>query len=145
MTTVTRTFTVDPSPEVVVAYLKDFGHAEQWDPGTESCRRTDAGPIDVGATWHNTSRIAGVTTELTYTLKKLTNDTLVFAGSNDTANTTDTITVRPAQASSGSVITYHADIEMKGAAKLATPAIKIVFEKLGNDTARQMTDVLNAL
>jgi hypothetical protein len=31
MTTGTRTFTVTPDPATVIEYLKDFGHAEQWD------------------------------------------------------------------------------------------------------------------
>jgi carbon monoxide dehydrogenase subunit G len=143
LTTVTRTFTVNHPPEIVIDYLKDFRHAEQWDPGTESCQRTDDGPIVVGATWHNTSKIAGASTELTYTLEKLTGDTIVLVGRNDTATSTDTITVRPA--GSGSEITYRADIEMKGAAKLAAPVVKLALEKIGNDTEKQMIEVLNAM
>jgi hypothetical protein len=34
---------------------------------------------------------------------------------------------------------------MKGAAKLLSPAMKFVFEKLANDTEKQMTMVLNGL
>jgi hypothetical protein len=34
---------------------------------------------------------------------------------------------------------------MKGAAKLLSPAMKIIFEKVANDTEKQMTTVLNAL
>jgi hypothetical protein len=51
MTTVSRTFTVDAIPGVVVPYLADFGHAEQWDPGTVSCTRNDSGPVQVGSSW----------------------------------------------------------------------------------------------
>ena len=86
MTTVERTFSVNLAPDAVVDYLKDFANAEEWDPGTERCVRTDDGPIRVGSTWHNTSKIAGVTTELTYTLDELSADTVVFAGKNDSAN-----------------------------------------------------------
>ncbi len=143
-TKVSRTFQVEPPPAVVLAYLKDFGHAEQWDPGTESCRRIDSGPIEVGASWHNQSKIAGLETELTYTLERLTADTIELVGRNDSATSTDTITVR--ESGSGSEITYQAEIEMHGtAAKLASPLVKLIFEKLGNDTERQLTDVLNAL
>ena len=85
MTNVSRTFDVRPQPAVVIDYLKDFGNAEQWDPGTESCTRQDSGPVQVGSTWHNVSKIAGVTTELTYTLQQLTDDTIVLVGHNDTA------------------------------------------------------------
>ena len=89
------------------------------------------------------SKIVGVNAELTYTLNTLSNRTLVFVGTNDSSTSTDTITVDASGA--GSVITYRADLEMKGAAKLFSPAMKIIFEKLANDTEKQMTTVLNAL
>ena len=145
MTTVSRTFDVRPSPQTVIDYLKDFGHAEEWDPGTESCTRNDSGPITVGSSWHNVSKIAGVSTELTYTLEKLTDDTIVIVGRNETATSTDTMTVVPASSGSGSQVTYEAVIEMSGAAKLAAPAVKLVFEKIGSDTEDDMTNVLNKL
>ncbi|MGA8257335.1 MAG: SRPBCC family protein [Nocardioides sp.] len=144
MTTVSRTFHVKPTPATVLEYLKDFTHAEEWDPGTESCVRTDGtGPVMVGATFHNVSKIAGVSTELDYTLTELTDDTVVLVGKNDTATSTDTITVRPDGA--GSEVEYVADIEMKGAAKLAAPVVKVIFEKVGSDTEDQMTEALNRL
>jgi carbon monoxide dehydrogenase subunit G len=143
MTTVTRTFTVRPEPATVLDYLKDFTNAEEWDPGTERCTRNDTGPIVVGSTFHNESKIAGVGTELTYTLEKLTHDTIVLVGRNETATSTDTITVRPHD--DGSEVTYEAVIEMHGAAKLAAPLVKLVFEKVGNDTEDDMVRVLDGL
>jgi carbon monoxide dehydrogenase subunit G len=140
MPTVTRTFPVAPAPAVVMEYMKDFANAEEWDPGTQKCTRIDSGPIAVGAKWHNESKIAGISTELEYTLEKLTDDTIVLVGRNDTATSTDTITVRPH--GSGSELTYHAEIDMHGLAKLAAPAVKLVFEKVGNDTEKQLTEAL---
>jgi hypothetical protein len=145
MTTVSRTFDVRPAPDLVVAYLKDFGNAVDWDPGTESCTRIDSGPVEVGASWHNTSKIGGITTELIYTLERLTDDTIVLVGRNDTATSTDTITVLPNPDGAGSRITYEAVIELSGAAKIADPIMKIVFEKIGSDTEDDMTTVLNRL
>jgi carbon monoxide dehydrogenase subunit G len=143
MPSVSRTFSVAPPPSRVIDYLKDFSNAEEWDPGTESCTREGDGPVEVGATWHNVSKIVGVTAELTYRLDSLSNRTLVFVGTNDSSKSVDTITVDASGA--GSVITYQADLEMKGAAKLLSPAMKLVFEKLANDTEKQMTTVLNGL
>ncbi len=144
MATVTRTFDVRPEPAVVLDYLKDFGHAEEWDPGTESCTREDSGPVAVGSRWHNVSKIAGVSTELTYTLEPLPDDRVVLVGRNDSATSTDTITVVPADGG-GSRVTYEAVIEMQGAAKLADPVMKVVFEKIGSDTEDDMTTALNRL
>ncbi|WP_137146222.1 SRPBCC family protein [Mycolicibacterium sp. CR10] len=143
MPNVSRTFNVSPSPEVVVDYLKDFGNAEQWDPGTQSCERVDSGPVSEGAYWHNVSKIFGVTAKLTYKLAELTDRKLVFVGENKSSTSIDTITVDASGA--GSVITYEAQLEMHGAAKLLNPVMKLAFEKLAGETEKQMTTVLNQL
>lgn len=143
MPTVSRTFTVHTPPAVVVPYLADFANAEEWDPGTERCVRNDEGPVRVGASWHNTSKIAGVTTELIYTLEQLSDEQVVLVGRNDTATSTETIEVTPEGA--GSSITYTNEIVFKGAAKLVSPLAKLVFEKVGHDTEQQMVEKLNAL
>ncbi len=83
-----------------------------------------------------------VSTELTYELTELTGKRIVLVGTNETATSTDTITVVPS--GSGSEVTYEAVIEMKGAAKLAAPMVKVVFEKIGNDTEEDMVRVLNS-
>jgi carbon monoxide dehydrogenase subunit G len=143
MPTVSRTFVVTPPPAVVLDYLVDFSHAAQWDPGTQSCERLDSGPVVVGSTWHNVSKVAGVETELTYTLKERATDRLVFVGVNDSATSTDTMTFAPHEG--GTELTYRADIQMHGMSRLAAPAIKLVFEKVASDTVTQLTTVLNGL
>jgi hypothetical protein len=143
VSTVSRTFSVAVAPEIVILYLADFAHAEQWDPGTVRCVRNDDGPVVVGSSWHNTSKIAGITTELTYSLEQLTDARIVLVGRNDTATSTETIDV--AASATGSRITYTNEVQFKGASKLAAPLAKIVFEKLGNDTEKQLVETLNAL
>jgi carbon monoxide dehydrogenase subunit G len=143
MTTTSRTFTVTPSPDTVLTYLKDFANAEEWDPGTVSCTQISTGPVAVGTQWKNVSKIAGNETELVYTLKELTGDKVVLVGENEQATSTDTIEVKPEAA--GSEVTYTAVLEMHGMAKLATPVMKLIFEKLGNDTENDMVEVLNRL
>ena len=107
------------------------------------CRQTSPGPVAVGTRWHNVSKIMGVTTELDYELTELSERGLTLVGRNDSATSTDSISVTPD--GSGSQITYTADLDMHGAATLAAPAMKLVFEKLANDTEEQMTAVLNRL
>jgi carbon monoxide dehydrogenase subunit G len=143
MTTVTRTFTVTAPADVVLEYLKDFGHTRQRDPATRTTTRADNGPIGVGSSWHNESKILGVTTELTYTLTVVEPHRLVFVGRNEGATSTDTVLVRPV--AGGAEVTYHVDLEVHGVAKLATPVMRIEFEKLGNETAARLTEVLNGL
>lgn len=146
MATIERSFDVSADPTVVMDYLKDFSNAAEWDPGTESCTRNDVGePIAVGSSWHNVSRLAGVSTELTYVITDLTADKVVFAGSNDSAHTTDTITVQPSDSiAGGTLLTYHAEIEMTGAAQLADPLVKVFFEKVGAEVEKNLLSVLSA-
>jgi carbon monoxide dehydrogenase subunit G len=144
MVHVQRTFTVEPPVEAVIDYLKDFAHAEQWDPGTVSCTREGApGPVTVGTTWHNVSKVKGRETELTYRLDRLEAARLTFVGENKTATATDDITFRATDA--GTEITYDSDIVFHGVAKVADPFLHGEFEKLGDETVEKLTAVLNAL
>jgi hypothetical protein len=143
MPTVTRTMTVTALPERVIGYLLDFANSEEWDAGTQRCTRSDPGPIEVGASWHNVSKLFGFTTELTYALEEASHRTLVFVGTNNNATSRDTITVDAA--GPGSVVTYRAELTMHGVAKLLTPVMNVVFEQLASDTEKQLTEVLNGL
>lgn len=143
MPIVTRTMTVAAPPDRVVNYLKDFANAEDWDAGTQRCTRNDAGPIKAGSSWHNVSKVFGVTAELTYTLEKLSDRSLIFVGTNARSTSRDEITVDGAEV--GSIVTYRADLTMHGAAKLLNPIMKLAFDRLADDTEKQMTKVLNGL
>lgn len=143
MVHVIRTFTVSRSAPVVLAYLADFAHAEEWDPGTQSCTRIDAGPVAVGARWHNTSKILGVETELEYELKEMGADHLVLNGENKTASAIDHITVVPH--AEGSEVTYDATVELHGLAKVGAPVLQLEFEKLGNQTVEGIQQAVDRL
>ena len=143
MPTVSRSFTVEAPPRRVLNYLKDFSHAEAWDPGTQRCTRIDSGPVTVGSRWHNESKIFGVSTELDYALKEATTDRVVFEGNNKSATSVDTIIVTPS--GSGSRVSYRADLKMHGLGVVASPVMKVLFEKIAGETKDQMTEVLNAL
>ena len=142
MINVQRTFTVSKPVDEVVAYLKDFAHAAEWDPGTVSCVQTSPGAVEVGTVWRNVSKVRGKETELTYRLTQLSPERIIFRGENKTAISTDDMSFAPVGL--GTTITYHAQIEFKGLAKLATPFLKSEFDKLGDRTEAQMTRVINA-
>lgn len=140
---VARTVIVSAPADAVLDYLKDFGNAEQWDPAARRVTRTDAGPVAVGSRWHHEARVWGVRAELTYTLAAADAGRLVFAGHNESATSTGTVTVRPVDG--GTEVTYRVDLEVHGLAKLATPMLRAEAEKLGDETAGRLTEVLNRL
>jgi carbon monoxide dehydrogenase subunit G len=141
---VTRTFTVDKPADAVVSYLADFGNAVDWDPGTQSCVRQDTGPIRVGSTWRNVSKFLGRETVLNYRLELLQPGHITLIGSNKTATSTDDITVRDVPQNS-SEITYHAQIELHGLARLGGPVVKAAMERLGDAVVNQMQETVAAL
>jgi carbon monoxide dehydrogenase subunit G len=143
MITVERTFGVAKPVDVVIDYLKDFAHAEQWDPGTKTCVQETEGPVEVGTRWHNVSELKGHQTELTYELVRLEPGHLTFVGRNDSATSTDDIQVAAGEA--GATITYHAEIELHGIAKIAQPFLAGEFEHLGDETRDRITAVINGL
>jgi carbon monoxide dehydrogenase subunit G len=143
MIVVERTFTVETTPAAALDYLKDFGNTQEWDRAAQHTVRNGSGPLQPGATWRQACRILGITAELTWTLIEATADRLLFHGRNEGATCTDTVFVRPAPG--GTEVTYRVELEMHGLAKLATPVMKIEFEKLGTESAAGLRQALNRL
>lgn len=90
MVHVRRSFTVERPLPAVAAYIADFAHAVDWDPGTRECVRDgdDAEPA-VGARWRNVSVFRGRRTELDYRLDRREERRVTFTGTNKTATSTD--------------------------------------------------------
>ncbi|EAP98144.1 hypothetical protein JNB_14308 [Janibacter sp. HTCC2649] len=140
---IVREFEVPCPQDAAVAYLADFAHAVEWDPGTVSCVRNGdpSEPALPGATWTNTSKVLGRETELQYTLVTLQPDHVVLEGSNNTADSTDDIRVTSLDGGR-SRIRYEATITFKAVARLADPLMGLVFRKIADDTVRDMTAAL---
>lgn len=141
---VTRSFSVSLPPEAVRAYLIDFAHAEQWDPGTRSCVRIDSGPVQVGARWHNVSQFLGRSVELTYTLIRADSDRLVFAGVNDASTSRDDLRIVPD--AGGSRITYSATITLRSRFRaVLEPLMKLPMRRIADHTVERLSTTLNGL
>lgn len=140
---VSRTMHVDIPTDRVRDYLSDFGHAEEWDPGTVSCERLDDGPVRIGSAWRNVSRFLGRETELSYRLERLDPDRVTFRGTNKTATSTDDIHFLAS--GGGTSVRYDATIEFNGLAKLAGPFLTRSFEKVADKTKDQLTAALQRL
>jgi carbon monoxide dehydrogenase subunit G len=143
MVDVSRSLTVRTPLPAVVDYLKDFAHAEEWDPGTVSCVQTTDGPVGIGTEWRNVSQFRGKETTLTYQLERAEERRLVFVGTNKTATSTDDLTFEGLD--EGTTITYHAHVEFHGLAKLADPFLKKEFDRLGDELIHTMTTAVEKL
>ncbi|MFB7513035.1 SRPBCC family protein [Streptomyces sp. NPDC056144] len=136
MIVVERDIVLPVPVDEAVSYLEDFRNAERWDPGTVRCVRIDEGPVRPGATWRNTSRFNGRTTELLYRLDVREPARLVFVGTNKSVTATDDM--RFEARAGGTLLRYQASLRFKGLAKLATPFLRGQFEKLADEVAQHL-------
>jgi len=138
-----RTVETTASPAAVFAYLSDFTHTEQWDPGTVRTTRA-SGDGGVGTTYHNVSKFAGRETELTYEVTEHRPDSrFALRGENKTVVAHDTMEIEPA--GTGSRVTYTADFEFRGVAKYAAPLLAPAFKKLGDEAEKGLRESLAGL
>lgn len=144
MITVQRTVQVERPIEVVFAFLSDFTHTEQWDPGTVRTTRTDSGPLGVGARFRNVSEFRGRRTELDYQIMRFEpNEHLTFTGENRTVTATDDMAFRSSD--SGTHITYRAHFSFKRWARLAEPLLRRGFQSIADETVAQLRTALETL
>ena len=143
MASIQRRIDVGKPVDTVVGYFKDFAHAEQWDPGTETCTRLDTGPLREGSTWHNVSNFLGRRVELLYRLERATPDRLTFVGTNDAAQSIDDLTFQPL--GDATRVTYHANIRLRGLARLADPVVYLALRHLAGKVATRLQHAISEL
>jgi carbon monoxide dehydrogenase subunit G len=138
---VSRSFTVPTPAATVLAYLTDWGHSREWDPGTVTCTQTSAGPVGVGTEWRNVLRLLGREVVVDFRLEHADEHTLVFAGRNRGATSTDTITCTPLDGG-GTSIVYASHVEFRRLARLAAPLLTAEFERIGDRLVHRMAAAL---
>ena len=139
---IVRTLTVHRPPEEVFAYLLDFTHTEEWDPGTVRTTR-EHGEGGVGTRYRNVSRFLGRETELTYLVEEVISPRrLRMRGENSTVVAHDTMTLAPAEAG-GTRLTYRAEFSFKGLARLASPLLAPALARLGSQAEKGLRNALD--
>ena len=143
MPSVHRTFTTTAAPDVVFAFLADFAHAEEWDPGTVECTRID-GDGGVGTRYRNVSSFLGRKTTVEYVARELDAPTFLhFEGTNAQFTGHDRISLQASGA--GTQVTYDADFAFHGASKVAIPRVAGYLPLLATQTVKQLRDRLDRL
>ncbi len=120
------------APQAVFDYLSDFSTTQEWDPGVAEAERRDDGPIAVGSEFRVVAEFMGRRTPLTYVVTALDAPrSITLRGENATVVSLDTITVEPAEGA-GALVSYDADLQLKGPLGLADPLLKLVFKRIGD-------------
>lgn len=117
-------------PEEMFAYLSDFSTTERWDPGVIEAERLGEGPVHEGTEFRLLTSFLGRKVPLVYRIVEYDPPSAVtFRGESSTVVSLDRITFEPANG--GTRITYHADLALKGALKLADPLLQVTFKRVG--------------
>jgi carbon monoxide dehydrogenase subunit G len=136
MKSINRQFTVDKPARLVWDYLSDFRSTNDWDPGTKQTTR-ESGDGGVGTVYKNVSEFVGNEVEITYTVTDFTpGSSITLAGESKSFTSTDTITVEGSETEAH--VTYVAEFDFHGLAKLAEPVAGLPLKKLGDDAEEQM-------
>ena len=113
-------------------YMADFANAAQWDPGTADAERLDDGPVGLGSTFRLGVRVGSRVVPLDYRIVAYDRPRrVVLLGESDTIRSEDTVTVGPA-ADGGSILTYEADLRLKGPLALVNPLLPLAFDRIGD-------------
>ena len=136
MPSISRTFSTVATPDAAYRYLSDFTHAEEWDPGTQSCERT-SGDGGVGTTYRNVSRFLGREVEVTYATAELAPPTRVhLRGTNEQFEGHDIFEITAS--GRGSQVRYTAQMSFRGASRLASPVVAAYLPLLARRTVDQL-------
>jgi len=130
------------SAEETFDYMADFANAAEWDPGTASAERLTAGEVGLGSAFRLYVRVGSRTTPLDYRIVAFEQpDRVVLLGESATLRSEDTVTVVP-DADGGSILTYDADLRLKGFFALANPLLGLFFRRIGDKGAEGLRRTL---
>ncbi len=120
------------SVEDTFDYMADFANAAEWDPGTASAERLDVDELSVGSTFRLGVRVGSRTVPLDYRITVFERPhRVILLGESDTIRSEDTMTVVPT-ADGGSILTYDADLTLKGSFTLVNPFLGLFFDRIGD-------------
>lgn len=136
------TFAVDWSPAQAFHYMANFSNSAEWDPGVARAEQLTDDPRAVGARFAVVAKFLGRKVKLTYETVELDPPRRVlFRAESGTVVSLDEITFAPT-AIGGTVLTYVADLQLKGAMRIAAPAMSFAFRRTGTRARNGITERL---
>ncbi|MFM2077153.1 MAG: hypothetical protein RJA49_1043 [Actinomycetota bacterium] len=138
---VTKVRTARPAAEVF-AYMADLRNFAEWDPGVRRVVQVEGDGAGPGAAFDVT--VSGTTLRYRTVEHRSPSDLLVVAESSMLVST-DHVTVAVIEdgAAGGTLVTYDAELHLKGVAKVAAPLLSLAFGRIGDRAAAGLRRVLD--
>jgi Polyketide cyclase / dehydrase and lipid transport len=121
--------------EVAFGYLADFANIADWDPGVARARRLSEPALEVGARFEVISSVMGREVPLVYeTIEIDPPRRILLRAETSTVVSLDLMSfdLKPG---GGTIVTYDADLKLKGPLRLLDLPFRLAFRRLG-DNAR---------
>ena len=133
---------VPRSQEEAFDYLARFSSAAEWDPGVASAKDVTPDPGGLGSRFDLVAVFLGRKVPLTYEIVEYSRpDKVALLAETGTARSLDTITFRAAP-DGATFVKYDAVLDFKGAAKLLSPLLAVVFNRIGDAAAAGLAKAL---
>ena len=137
------TFAVDWSPAQTFRYMANFSNSAEWDPGVDRAEQLTDDPLAVGARFAVVAKFLGRKIKRTYETVALDPPRRVlFRAESGTVVSLKEMTFEPT-AVGGTVVTYVADVQLKGAMRLAAPVASFAFRRTGDRARNGMSERLS--
>lgn len=130
------------SPDRAFAYMSDLRHFADWDPGVERSIQVSGRAPGLGATYAVTVRNPGRNLTLEY--KTITYDPphrIEVRAESRTMVSIDSVSVSD-HADGGAVVTYVADLSLRGPLAIGHPLLAIAFQRIGDRAAAGLREAL---
>lgn len=126
------------------AWMADLRHLAVWDPSITSSEQVVGDGPEPGAEYDVTVEMAGRPQTMRYRIVEWDPDLWKMMATSETAVLTSYDRISVEKDDQGvAQVTYDADLVMKGAAKLADPAVGIGFDRMGDKAAAGLEEVLS--
>ena len=114
------------------AYLADFAHAAEWDPGIVESRRLTPEPTAVGSRFEVVALFRGNRQRFEYVVTEYEDgNRIALRGEGEKALSDDVITVTAT--ADGTRVGYEADLRLKGVFRVAEPFLRSTVARMGDD------------
>ena len=141
MPTVRKSVFVPRPPGDVFDYLANFENTAEWDPGVVDATKTSSGPVALGSTFDLVANFRGRKVPVSYAVTVYDPpNRVVLVGKNKQFTGTDDIGVSPD--GEGTRVSWNANFQLEGIARLFTPFLGGVFEKLSQEAMDGLVETL---
>jgi carbon monoxide dehydrogenase subunit G len=129
-------------PAEAFAYMADLTNFAEWDPGVDWVEQVEGDGPGPDAAFDVAVKVPGRTITLRYETTAFDGDatTMTAFAENAFITSEDTITVRAD--GDGSIVTYDAELKLKGPLGLSDPLLGLSFNQIGDRAAAGLVDAL---